>query len=151
MFWIELPEQRRLYPNFVKLRTPGHLWILLVLLWCKWLLVCNDVPGGYLGCYSIVTFSQNGSLVMIQQLYRYTLSPAAKPAFQTTMSRYNFHCIVTQLGSSPTIFCTFFFFFIYAIGNTQKYVSIHFFSHSLVHPNKFIKFILFNFLQFYSL
>ena len=46
MFWVELSEQRRLCSNFVKLRTPGHLWILLVLSWCKWLLVCNDVPGG---------------------------------------------------------------------------------------------------------
>ena len=43
MFWVELPEQKRLYPNFVKLRTPGHLWILLVLSCGKWLLVCNDV------------------------------------------------------------------------------------------------------------
>ena len=52
MFWVELPEQRRLCLNFVKLRTTGHLWILLVLSWCKWLLVCNDVLGGYLGCYN---------------------------------------------------------------------------------------------------
>ena len=49
VFWVELPEQRRLCPNFVKLRTPGHLWILLVLSWCKWLLVCNDVLGGIWG------------------------------------------------------------------------------------------------------
>ena len=46
MFWVELPEQRRLCPNFIKLRTPDYLWILLVLSWCKWLLVCNVVPGG---------------------------------------------------------------------------------------------------------
>ena len=52
MFWVELSEQRRLCLNFVKLRTTGHLWILLVLSWCKWLLVCNDVLGGYLGCYN---------------------------------------------------------------------------------------------------
>ena len=29
--FVELPEQRRLCPNFVKLNTPGYLWILLVL------------------------------------------------------------------------------------------------------------------------
>ena len=45
MFRVQLPEQMRLYPNFVKLRTPSYLWILLVLSWCKWLLVCNAVPG----------------------------------------------------------------------------------------------------------
>ena len=49
VFWVELPEQRRLCPNFVTLRTLGQLWILLVLSWCEWLLVCNDVPGGIWG------------------------------------------------------------------------------------------------------
>ena len=49
MFWVELPEQRRLCPNFVKLRTPGHLWILLVLSWGEWLLVCNDILRGIWG------------------------------------------------------------------------------------------------------
>ena len=51
VFWVELPEQGRLRPNFVKLRTLGHLWILLVLSWCKWLLVYNDVPRGIWGRY----------------------------------------------------------------------------------------------------
>ena len=54
MFWVELPEQGRLCLNFVKLRTHGHLWILLVLSWCKWLLVCNDVPRGIWGVTEIV-------------------------------------------------------------------------------------------------
>ena len=54
MFWVELLEQGRLCLNFVKLRTLGHLWILLVLSWCKWLLVCNDVPRGIWGVTEIV-------------------------------------------------------------------------------------------------
>ena len=50
------------------------------------------------------------------------------------------HCIVTQLGSSPTIYAPFFFHtFFSATRNTQKYVYPNFFFHSPVHPNKFIK------------
>ena len=99
-------------------------------------------------------YCDTNSSVTIQNLYRDTAFPQAKPAFQTTMSQYNFHCIVTQLGSSPTNFCTFsfsFFFsffthiYIYIFSSslllleTPKNTYPFFFSSFSSTPNKFIK------------
>ena len=62
------------------------------------------------------------------------------------MSRYNFHCIVTQMASSPFPVSAWFFFFIHffftflLLENHLKNISILiFFSHFPVHPKKFIK------------
>ena len=104
----------------------------------------------------IVTLSQASQAscfsVTIQWLYRDTLTKLLYA--QTTCPKllwHNiiFHCIVTQLGSSPFNWQPFFFFtyffFISATGNTRKYISIFFlfFSHSPVYLNKFIKIYLF--------
>ena len=103
--------------------------------------------------------------ITIQNLYRDTAFTQAKLAFQTTMSQYNSHCIVTQLGSSPTNFCTVFFFlfffthiiiiiiffhFFYWKSTKKKHIPI-FFSHFPVTQINLLNFILFDFLHFYKL
>ena len=63
----------------------------------------------------------------------------------SAMSRYNFHCIVTQLGISPfpvfalfSLFSTYFFFSFQLLKNHPKNYYYHYF-HFFSKPNKFIK------------
>ena len=54
-----VPRTKETLPKFFKLRTPGYLWILLVLSWCKWLLVCKAVLGGIWGITHSSTLMMN--------------------------------------------------------------------------------------------
>ena len=85
MFWVEFPEQGILCPNFVKLRTLGHLWILLVLSWCKWLLVCNDFPRGIWG---VTKRECNSMLLRIkEEITNPTVVEMKKKEYALTMER----------------------------------------------------------------
>ena len=97
MFWVEFPEQGRLWPNFVKLRTLGHLWILLVLSWFKWWLVCNDFPRGIWGVTTPPTSTchlhmSNGKIVIKFHVHS-VIQTTSVPCFPHTSIMYIIHTI----------------------------------------------------------
>ena len=90
----------------------------------------NALLSQYNGC--IMTHSQPSPTALQNLLCHNTIS----------------HCIVTQLGSSPTNFLhhfffrfsyTFFFIYFHLLENHPKKIHIHFFSSFSSTPNKFIK------------
>ena len=90
-------------PECCLIKDPGHLWILLVLSWCKWLLVCNDVPGGYLGCYtSCGDFDSLVAIVLVVFLLSY-LSILCRDLM--VMSQHHFLFIFFLLVATSVLRC----------------------------------------------
>ena len=121
---------------------------LLVTIHCN-VLLHTPQPSSHLSCNTILLLQYTSPAYPMLQ---YTLNPlhSLNRLCHNTIP----HCIVTQLGSSPTNFCTIFFSFLHfsfffshnlLLENTQKYIYTFFF-HFPEYSNKFIKIYFIHFL-----